>query len=711
MPALRHELCTFGLMLAILRIPFMKRNLKYTIPALILVAGAAFGFRYVQSTNAEKESLVMRLVAEALQGVHYQPRAVDDAFSEDVFKAYLELLDGEKRFLYQSDYDRLAKHRLKLDDYFTSGDLSFFEESSSLWKQRRTEARRRYTRILAKPLDLSRARSLETDAEKRAYPKDSAAMDAFWADYLTSRVLDRLYDRAYEKKDSVNQAFLPGHPDFAANESEARAKELEIHNEWFDGLDELDRTDDFSYYINAYAAAFDPHTQYFPPQQQEAFEIEMTGQLEGIGAQLQQDGEFVTIASIVTGSACWRQGELEVGDKLLKVAQGDAQPEDVVGMRVNKVVTKVRGKKGTEVRLTVRKKDGTEKVIPIVRDIVEMEATFARSAMLGNSVGYIRLPKFYVDFFDESNRDCAEDVRTELRALKAAGARGIIFDLRGNGGGSLPAAVGIAGHFIDKGPVVQVKTQGQRVRSYDDPTPGVEWDGPLVVLVDESTASASEIVAAALQDYGRAIIVGTTQTFGKGTVQNMMDFDRAAGAFYAKYQPLGAFKLTIQKYYRVNGGTTQLDGVRSDVVIPDAFQHVAYGERELDFALAADKIPAAAYKPVAENPKRAQAVAASQARVSANPDFTRINDYSNYLREQEKNSGLPLKWDDFVADRRATEQAIKQFDREGAPTDTTVATMITPGKPEKAEEDRRWLRAVRRDPSIVESMRLLTDLQ
>jgi len=215
--------------------------------------------------------------------------------------------------------------------------------------------------------------------------------------------------------------------------------ELEIHNEWFDGLDELERADEFSYYINAYAAAFDPHTQYFPPQQQEAFEIEMTGQLEGIGAQLQQDGEFVTIASIVTGSACWRQGELEVGDKLLKVAQGDAQPEDVVGMRVNKVVTRVRGKKGTEVRLTVRKKDGTEKVIPIVRDIVEMEATFARSAMLGNQIGYIRLPKFYVDFFDESNRDCAEDVRTELRALKAAGARGIIFDLRGNGGGSLPA--------------------------------------------------------------------------------------------------------------------------------------------------------------------------------------------------------------------------------------------------------------------------------
>ncbi|MGA0818660.1 MAG: carboxy terminal-processing peptidase [Schleiferiaceae bacterium] len=689
----------------------MKRNLKYTLPALLLVAGAAFGFRYVQSANTEKESLIMRLVAEALQGVHYQPREINDAFSEDVFTAYLDLLDGEKRFFYQSDYDRLAKHRQKLDDYFLSGDLTFFETSSALWNQRRAEARRRYTRLLAKPLDYSRVRTLETDAEKRAYPKDSAAMDAFWADYLTSRVLDRLYDRAYEKKDSVNAAFLPGHADFAANEAEARTKELEIHNEWFDGLESLERADDFGYYLNAYAAAFDPHTSYFPPQQQEAFEIEMTGQLEGIGAQLQQDGEFVTIASIVTGSACWRQGELEVGDKLLKVAQGSAEPEDVVGMRVNKVVTKVRGKKGTEVRLTVRKKDGTEKVIPIVRDIVEMEATFARSALLGDGIGYIRLPKFYVDFFDESNRDCAEDVRNELRALKAAGARGIIFDLRGNGGGSLPAAVGIAGHFIDQGPVVQVKTQGQRVRSYDDPAPGVEWDGPLVVLVDESTASASEIVAAALQDYGRAIIVGTRQTFGKGTVQNMMDFDRAAGPFYSKYQPLGAFKLTIQKYYRVNGGTTQLDGVRSDVVIPDAFQHVAYGERELDFALAADRIPAAKFRAVEASPKQAAAIAAAQARVNANPEFIRINEYSNYLSAQEKLTGLPLNWEHFVADRQADEAALKRFDREGPRTDTTVAVMITPGKPEKAEEDRRWLRALRRDPTVVESMRLLTDLQ
>ena len=314
---------------------------------------------------------------------------------------------------------------------------------------------------------------------------------------------------------------------------------------------------------------------------------------------LQQDGEFTSVASIVTGSACWRQGELEVGDKIIKVAQGSAEPEDIVGMSTNKVVTKVRGKKGTEVRLTVRKKDGTEKVIPIIRDIVEIEATFARSARLGadGKTGYIRLPKFYVDFYDDNNRNCADDVKKEIEILKAQGVERLIFDLRGNGGGSLPAAVDIAGLFFDKGPVVQVKTSGQRVRSYDDRAGGAVWDGPLLVMVNEGTASASEIVAAALQDYDKAIIVGTRQTFGKGTVQNMLDLDRAAGPFYGD-KPLGALKLTIQKYYRITGGTTQLQGVESDVVLPHPYQEIPYGERELDYPLAVDYVePAVQFEP------------------------------------------------------------------------------------------------------------------
>ncbi|MDP5067790.1 MAG: S41 family peptidase, partial [Schleiferiaceae bacterium] len=532
----------------------MKKNLKYTLPALVLIAALAAGFSW-KAPSDDQEKVVMLLVHDALAGVHYQPKPIDDAFSQEVMDFFLESLDAEKRFLQQSDMDQMRAYQNQLDDALKNADLTFFNLSQTIWQKRFAQSQELYQEILAQPLDFASNRSFETDAEKRGYAADDAGMRAYWTDYLTYRVLMRLYDRSLAA-DSAGQAkFTLGDPGFAEEEKKAREKEMEIHDEWFSSMSDMERSDWFGLYMNAYTGVLDPHTQYFPPRQQENFEIEMTGQLEGIGASLQQDGEFTTVASIVTGSACWRQGELEVGDKIIKVAQGSAEPEDIVGMSTNKVVTKVRGKKGTEVRLTVRKKDGTEKVIPIIRDIVEIEATFARSARLGadGKTGYIRLPKFYVDFYDDNNRNCADDVKKEIEILKAQGMERLIFDLRGNGGGSLPAAVDIAGLFFDKGPVVQVKTSGQRVRSYDDRAGGAVWDGPLLVMVNEGTASASEIVAAALQDYDKAIIVGTRQTFGKGTVQNMLDLDRAAGPFYGD-KPLGALKLTIQKYYRITGG-------------------------------------------------------------------------------------------------------------------------------------------------------------
>ena len=550
----------FRRMLALIRILFMKKNLKYTLPALVLIAALAAGFSW-KAPSDDQEKVVMLLVHDALAGVHYQPKPIDDAFSQEVMDFFLESLDAEKRFLQQSDMGQMRAYQNQLDDALKNADLTFFNLSQTIWQKRFAQSQELYQEILAQPLDFASNRSFETDAEKRGYAADDAGMRAYWTDYLTYRVLMRLYDRS-QAADSAGQAkFTLGDPGFAEEEKKAREKEMEIHDEWFSSMSDMERSDWFGLYMNAYTGVLDPHTQYFPPRQQENFEIEMTGQLEGIGASLQQDGEFTTVASIVTGSACWRQGELEVGDKIIKVAQGSAEPEDIVGMSTNKVVTKVRGKKGTEVRLTVRKKDGTEKVIPIIRDIVEIEATFARSARLGadGKTGYIRLPKFYVDFYDDNNRNCADDVKKEIEILKAQGVERLIFDLRGNGGGSLPAAVDIAGLFFDKGPVVQVKTSGQRVRSYDDRAGGAVWDGPLLVMVNEGTASASEIVAAALQDYDKAIIVGTRQTFGKGTVQNMLDLDRAAGPFYGD-KPLGALKLTIQKYYRITGAPPSCKG-------------------------------------------------------------------------------------------------------------------------------------------------------
>ncbi len=702
----------FRRMLALIRILIMKKNLKYTLPALVLIAALAAGFSW-KAPSDDQEKVVMLLVHDALAGVHYQPKPIDDAFSQEVMDFFLESLDAEKRFLQQSDMDQMRAYQNQLDDALKNADLTFFNLSQTIWQKRFAQSQELYQEILAQPLDFASNRSFETDAEKRGYAADDAGMRAYWTDYLTYRVLMRLYDRSLAA-DSAGQAkFTLGDPGFAEEEKKAREKEMEIHDEWFSSMSDMERSDWFGLYMNAYTGVLDPHTQYFPPRQQENFEIEMTGQLEGIGASLQQDGEFTTVASIVTGSACWRQGELEVGDKIIKVAQGSAEPEDIVGMSTNKVVTKVRGKKGTEVRLTVRKKDGTEKVIPIIRDIVEIEATFARSARLGvdGKTGYIRLPKFYVDFYDDNNRNCADDVKKEIEILKAQGVERLIFDLRGNGGGSLPAAVDIAGLFFDKGPVVQVKTSGQRVRSYDDRAGGAVWDGPLLVMVNEGTASASEIVAAALQDYDKAIIVGTRQTFGKGTVQNMLDLDRAAGPFYGD-KPLGALKLTIQKYYRITGGTTQLQGVESDVVLPHPYQEIPYGERELDYPLAVDYVePAVQFEPKEPKPY----LKTAQKRIAENPEFARISEYALWLKSQQDQTLVPLHYTAYFAREEAAETEAEAFDDLLKSTEVLPIAYAFPGQEStldsgKVTEYTRWFKGLSTDMYLGEAYRIVGEM-
>ena len=692
----------------------MKKNLKYTIPALLpIVAVAYMAISFVwEAKNEGQEQAVLRLVHDAVSGGHYQSVEVNDAYSEEVMEAFMDSYDGEKRFIQQEDVNRLMAYELRLDDMLEDSDLTFFNLSQEIWQKRFQEAQGLYRDILSEPLDYQTGKFFESNAEKRSYPANDAEMRAYWTEYLTYRVLTRLYDRSLAADSTDQGNFIPGTEGFAEEERKAREKELEIHNEWFQNMADLERMDWFGMYVNAYTAVLDPHTTYFPPRQQENFEIEMTGQLEGIGASLTQEGEFTVVASIVTGSACWRQGDLEVGDKIIKVAQGSGEPEDIVGMSTNKVVSKVRGKKGTEVRLTVRKKDGSEKVIPIIRDIVEIEATFARSARLGpdGKTGYIRLPKFYVDFYNDNNRNCAEDVRKEIEALKSQGIERLIFDLRGNGGGALDAAIDIAGLFIDRGPIVQVKTSGQKVRSYDDRRPGVSWSGPLVVMVNEGTASASEIVAAALQDYGKAVIVGTRQTFGKGTVQTMVDLDRAAGPFY-EGTALGALKLTIQKYYRVTGGTTQLQGVESDIVLPHPYQEIPYGERELDYPLPVDYVD-----PVIQfEPKLSKQFASAKARIHSNPEFKRINAYSTWLKSQEDETLIPLNYTIYFDRKAELDREVEAYDDLLVSKDSLAVTFVTPNfqstlDTSKLEEYTRWFEALSKDIYLGEAYRIVGDI-
>jgi carboxyl-terminal processing protease len=712
---------------SILRTIFMKKQIKYILPALVILAIATWSFSWLDA-NQKKEAVVMQLVYDALSSVHFQPRAFDDSLSAEVYDAFIESLDSEKRFLHSGDLEALSQHRLLLDDQIKAGSTDFFDEAMAILANRIETARGQYAALLNEVIDVTSPGELQGDASKRNYFADDKDMTHYWASYIQFRVVSRLHDRKQHADSAKALGFDPQHADFKELEVKAREKEMDIHDSWFKNMDEMERADWFGLYMNAFAGAFDPHSSYFPPRQQESFEIEMTGQLEGIGASLIQDGDHVRVSAIVTGSACWKQGELAKDDLLIAVAQGDKEPVDVVGMTTEKVVQLVRGKKGTEVRLTVLKVDGSEMVIAIVRDVVEIEATFAKSARLGDDgkTGYIRLPKFYVNFYQNRNRDCAEDIRMEIDKLKAAGMERLIFDLRGNGGGSLPAAIDVAGLFIDQGPVVQVKTSGQRLKTYKDDDAGTSWDGPLLILVDENTASASEIVAAAMQDHGRALIVGSPQTFGKGTVQTIIDMDRAAGPFYRKHGPLGAFKLTIQKYYRITGGTTQLQGVKSDIVLPHPYQYISLGERDMENPLAVDNIETLQY-PQWES-SMTDAIAPANKRIANSASFERIATYATWLRDRDQDSHIPLAWDDYLqseADYQAEKQRFKNvlkssdsirvqgFDVEKVleiDQDLNGDRDLAAEAEMKEEKNRRWHKMLSRDLYVAEAMRILQDM-
>ena len=694
----------------------MTKNLKFTLPVLIAIVLGSLGFSW-NSAEKDKEKLVLQLMYDALTSIHYQPKVVDDSLSSKVFDFYIKSLDSQKRFLHEGDIEELKVYRYELDDELKSGSTDFLNKSIEISNARFAEAKARYKKILSTPFDFHSDELFQTDSELRFYPAGEDEMETFWRKYLKFRVLSRLYDR-FESTDSASKInFGIDNEGFAQEEKKALEKELEIHDEWFKNMSENDINDLFGLYVNSFTAVFDPHTRYFAPRQKEEFEIELSGQLEGIGASLRQEGEYVEVVSIVTGSACWRQGDLEVGDKLLKVAQGNSEPEDIVGMTTTKVVSKVRGKKGTEVRLTVRKKDGSEKVISIIRDIVEIESTFARSAVIGDkkTTGYIRLPKFYVDFYKDSNRDCAEDVKNEIIKLKDSGIKSLIFDLRGNGGGSLIAAIKIAGLFVDEGPMVQVKTSGQRVKSYNDRDKGSVWDGPLVVMVNEGTASASEIVAAALQDYGRALVLGTSQTFGKGTVQNILDFDRAAGPFNSSLRPLGALKLTIQKYYRISGGTTQLDGVQSDIILPHPYENFSFGEREMEFPLPVDKVLAVAYDSIS-NRNFEKVILKSQNRISTNSEFKQIKAYSSWLDTQKTQTNIPLSYRDYFEREQNLNKEIKKYSDVLESENQLKIDWVDKDFRENLDsldimKYEKWFKSLSRDIYLAEGIRVVNDIE
>ncbi|MBK8429058.1 MAG: carboxy terminal-processing peptidase [Lewinellaceae bacterium] len=669
--------------------------------------------------NPQKEAALMQALLQGLNRLHFQPKVLDDGFSKEVYHLYLKDIDNSKRYLTKSDVEQLKQFELQLDDQANAGTFQFFDLSMQLFDQALPKTQNWYREILGKPMDFSKNDLLEADGKKLEWAKDDAELRARWEKWMKFEVLSRIVE---EEQKQEKADFKGERKTFAQLEEEMRKKVLDTYEKRQKQILKMDRTRRLETYLNAITNVFDPHTGYYSPREKENFDIQMSGKLEGIGARLQSDGEKTSVTEIVPGGPAWKEGTLQPKDVIMKVAQGatDAESIDVMGWEIDDVVGKIRGSKGSKVTLTIRKADGMEKVITITRDVVIMEEGFAKSLMLNSGenqdkVGYIYLPKFYADFTPQGVTSCAADVAKEVEKLKKENAKGIILDLRGNGGGSLRDVVQMSGLFIENGPIVQVKSRTKTPEIMSDNDPRVQWGGPLIVMVNGFSASASEILAAAMQDYGRAIIVGSTGTYGKGTVQRFVDLDNATGDDSVK--PLGEMKLTIQKFYRITGKTTQLDGVTPDIVLPDFYNFIDIGERENDYPLASTTIDAVPFK---QNTYRIgnldKLKTDSEARVASDATFKKVNDNAMRLRKQKDQSQYPLQVEKFRTWNKRQDQDAEQFENLFLPINGFVLENLAADMPQIQSDTSRiarnedWLKDKKKDVQLYESFRIMQDM-
>ena len=651
---------------------FMKKKYKIIFP-IVIVAGMLFGFEIANKPDPEKDKILVGLVRYALKQGHYEPHAIDDEFSEKVFTDFIDALDPYKRFFLQTDIDEFSKYRNLIDDQIKSEDLSFYNVVMERFDQRVLESQGYYREILQNPFDFNKDDSFDVDYDKKVYASTSAELIKNWQNQLKVSTLSRLHEKIQLQEtmtknvasteentegDVEKEITIKSFEELEKESREATSKSLD---DLYTVMAELDDTDWFSIFINTMTIQFDPHTNYFAPKDKKRFDQTMAGKLEGIGARLQKRDDYTRVAELISGGPAWRGGELEVGDLILKVGQADEPPVDIVGMRLDDAIEYIKGKKGTEVRLTVKKIDGSVHVISIIRDIVELEETFVKSTVVDvdqRKFGVINLPKFYIDFNERNFRNSATDMEQEIARLKEENVEGLLIDLRNNGGGSLKTAIEIAGLFINDGPVVQVKYRGENPNIRSDKDKRIQWDGPLVVLVNELSASASEIFAAAMQDYNRAVIIGSKQSFGKGTVQNVLPLNN-----YFKYEKdLGALKMTIQKFYRINGGSTQLKGVVSDIAMPDKYTYFEIGERDEKNPLSWDKIEPAEYTPVNVYANFHEVVNESKKRIADNPHFIIIDDNAKWLKQGRDKTLIQLNYEKFKKEIEQREKESEAFD-------------------------------------------------
>lgn len=690
-----------------------------------------------------REPLIASAAGSLLAREHVLARPIDDEVSKEAFQRFIEGLDSGKLFLLEGDVRRLARFEMEMDDELRAGDLRLGRKGVALLAHRRGVVADIIARTLATPLDLTADESIETDPKKRAFCKTEEELAARWRGVLKLQVLERIQqleetlerrarpspggkpaDSDEAKRDAASDKALGEIPaTFEGRRDKVQGQVAEQFATQFVRRKNVDKLEPAQAFINAVNAAFDPHTNYLPPADEANFDIALTGRLEGIGATLREQDHYILVHDLVPGGAAWQQGKLEIGDLIQAVAQEGKAPVDVTDMPIDEVVSMIRGPKGTVVVLTVKKPDGSIKTISITRDVIRIEATYARGVILktktSGDVGYVHLPTFYGESGKArrpGERNATDDVRAILTQLTKKGVKSLVFDLRGNGGGLLTHARDITGLFIKDGPVVQTKDAKGAVEVLHDTDATVAFDGPVVVLVDRFCASAAEIVAGALQDYERAVIVGSSATHGKGTVQAVIDLDRVVRQQGAGADPLGLYKITIQGYYRVSGGSTQLKGVVPDVLLPDPTSYVESGERTLFHAIPWSAIGPVPFAKVPHAWKTADLAAASAARTSANADLATVKKFAELMEARKDRTLRPLARGTWRADyeRRKTElDALDPKKREPKPLMEVVALTAHGAPTADARTQKRldkWKDTLARDLWVDEATRILADM-
>lgn len=703
----------------------MKKNFKVLLVA-VFVAIASCSFTTKKFDNPEKDKLLIDLITYVLEKGHYSPKDMDDAFSKNIYKNFIDGVDPLKRYFLNSDIEEFKQYETAIDDQIKIKDVTFFKLVYTRLTERIAQIEKIYPRILELPFNYSIDEELNVDYDKITYPNNIKALENRWRKQLKFTTISNYYDLIEENGTNLNEKSTEGKSEDFENpkslieiEIEARENTKSSMSEYFDFVNDLESKDYFGIFLNTIVEEFDPHTNYFAPSDRDRFELQMSGKLEGIGARLQKKNDYIKIVEVISGGPAWRGEHVEVGDMIMKVRQeSEKEAVSIIGMRLDDAVKLIKGPKGTKVILTIKRVDGSIEEEIIIRDVVEIEETYAKSALIkkeDKNYGLIDLRQFYFDMQNYKERNAASDVKKEIIRLKKEGMEGLIIDLRGNGGGSLRTAVDMAGLFIKEGPIVQVASSGSKKEVLNDNDDEIVWNGPLVILVNELSASASEILAAAMQDYKRAIVVGSKQSYGKGTVQNLLDLNQWLRN--NEMGDMGSLKLTTQKFYRVNGGSTQLEGVKSDVVMADRYSYIDIGEKDYDNPLPYDKIEPANYEVWNGNIDYEKTISRSVERITKSQQLKLIDDNAQWIKNRRDVTTVNLNYESYKKDIESRIDETKKFDSIDN-YDNKLIYESLPFEIELMKQDstlfekrKRWHKSLGNDIYIEEGINILQDLK